>query len=251
MKYKNNKTNTFCISLPRATDRREHFSKQCEQRNIQYSFFQGVDGNKITDMEGNSFERRELTHATVLIHNNDLLFKYIPHTLDVINNKKMNVYQICSAKSNLMIYEQLVKDKTNDVYLIFEDDFIMNENFTLENMDTIVKDLPDDFDACFFSLMHAHKIKLPKEKQITNNIYKVGSCNWFSGTSCYLFSKKAAKKFMNLNGTNLIFAGDDIFSYFSFVNDINIYCSELVLGFGHDTQKFPSTIDTIRDLNNA
>ena len=56
---------------------------------------------------------------------------------------------------------------------------------------------------------------------------------------------------MNLNGTNLIFAGDDIFSYFSFVNDINIYCSELVLGFGHDTQKFPSTIDTIRDLNNA
>lgn len=242
MKYKNNKNNTFCVSLPRAKDRREHFSKQCELHNVQYTFFEGVDGNKITDMEGNSFERKKLAHHTVLVHDNNLLFKYIPHTVNAINNKEMNVYQICSAKSNLMLYEQLVKDKNNDVYLIFEDDFIMNENFTLDNMNTIVNDLPDDFDACFFSVTHAHRAKLPKEKQITDNVYKVGTCSYFSGTSCYLISKKAAKKFMNLNGTNLIFAGDDIFSYFSYINNINIYCSELILGFGHDTNRFPTTL---------
>jgi GR25 family glycosyltransferase involved in LPS biosynthesis len=241
MNFNNTEQNTFCVSMTRSIDRREHFTNQAKKIGLNFSFFEGVDGDKITDVYGNSFGKKQLLSKTVLMYDN-MIFSYTPHNIQQINNKVMSVYQIGSAKANNMLYEKLLKDKTNEYYLLFEDDFIMNDNFTVQNISDVINDLPDNFDVCFFSITHAHKSMLPKKQQITNKLYSVSPFPWFSGTSCYLLSKKGAKKIMSLDGPNIIFAGDDVFSYFSGTDQMEIYSSEISFGWGHDTQKFPSQI---------
>jgi len=241
MNYINTEKNTYCVSMQRSKERREHFINQATRIGLNFTFFEGVDGDKITDIWGNSFGRNQLRQKTVLMCE-DMIFSYTPHNVHPINNTTMSVYQIGSAKANMLLYEKLIKDKDNDHYLIFEDDFIMNNSFTMDTICATTKDLPENFDACFFSISHAHKNMLPKKQQVTKNVYSVSPFPWFSGTSCYIISKNGAKKLMSLDGPNIIFGGDDLFSYFSGSDQLELYSSEISLGFGHDTQRFPSQI---------
>jgi hypothetical protein len=86
---------------------------------------------------------------------------------------------------------------------------------------------------------------LPKKSQITENVYHVSPYPWFSGTGLYMMSKKGAKKALELNGTNIIFAADDMFSYFSGSDQMEICSSEISLGYGHDNQKFPTEMKSV------
>jgi glycosyl transferase family 25 len=63
-------TKVFVISLRRATERREHISKQMQEQNIPFEFIDAVDGRTLTE-EQNPEQVLFLVASFLLFHGAD------------------------------------------------------------------------------------------------------------------------------------------------------------------------------------
>jgi GR25 family glycosyltransferase involved in LPS biosynthesis len=225
---------------------------------INFSFWEAADGSQFKDLDGNEIKKETYLKTPTPFSYNNKVYNYIPHNIGPVNNKKMNRGQIGCGLSHLLLQENMIFD-TEKYYLIFEDDFIFEDYFNKELFLKALNSLPEDFDICFFSTLHAHKVMLPVKEMINEFVYTVPPFPSFSGSAAYLISKECAKKFLSYNGTNVTFVTDDMFSFYSIINQIKVYSTYIKFGDGNKNI-FSSTIgygtdeshiNSIGDLNNA
>lgn len=238
--FKPSEKNTFCVSLARAEDRRQFFKTQLDKHGISFSFWDAADGAKFKTLDGDEIKKEIFLSTPTPFTYKDKVYNYIPHNIRPVNNKKMNTGQIGCGLSHLLLQEHMIFSFEN-YYLVFEDDFIFEDSFTTDLFLKALNALPEDFDICFFSTLHAHKIMLPIKEIVNEYVYSVPIFPSFSGSAGYLISKKCAKKFLSYNGTNVTFVTDDMFSLYSITNNIDVYSTHIKFGDGNKNI-FSSTI---------
>jgi GR25 family glycosyltransferase involved in LPS biosynthesis len=169
---------TLIVNLKKRLDRRENIIKQLEAVNFneKYEFYEGVDGSQIEE--------------TVEMYE---LFK--------INDFGARKGFIGCALSHYNIWIDLLKDYTNDYYVIFEDDIDLSTNFTkyFNDITSVMKDFHKKIDVLFMGYHNSVK---------NDNINSIELCSfsidkYIGGTFSYIITKNGAKKMIDyilLNG---------------------------------------------------
>ena len=230
-----NKSNTFCISLLDDTKRRDSFNNQMKRLNIEFTVFDAIDCREFKTLNNTHIPRYSVLKEQCNIMYRDHVFTYYPRTNPAGNNIHLHTGYIGCTISHLFLYKKLIEDKNNEFYLIFEDGFYFTKNYNESDIISSVKDLPEDFDICFFAPLNAHRREYPKkDTNITSSfIYEIDVFGYYSGASMCIISKKGATKFLNEYGMNVVYAIDDLFSVFSLNKKFNAYATYKFSGYGH------------------
>lgn len=120
----------YVISLPRATERHEHFKK--ELKGLNYSIFWGKDKN--------GFDRQELIKCNV--YNEELAITHHRY------GKVMSLGAIGCSWSHLLVYQDMLKNNYDKI-LILEDDIVFNRK-TVFSLPKILNELLQDWDLLYF-----------------------------------------------------------------------------------------------------
>ena len=249
-----NKNNVFCVSLNninnenRILNTREKFNKQAKDFGIKFKYFDAIYGDGVKLFNDNNKQNDKETMGRTSC---GIKFKYKPTELITphCSNPVLPFYYIGCALSHLSLYEQLLFDKDNDFYLIFEDDFIFNKSVNYQNILNDVTNLPKDADICFFAPPHSSPyVQYSKEHDVNDYVYKMSKHNGISGTSMYLITKAGAEKLLNIDGMNVNFNSDELLSKCFHI--LNAYCTHKIYGYGHlERMGFDNNIITRLNLN--
>ena len=137
-------TKVFIISLLRATERREHISKQMQEQNIPFEFVDAVDGRALTE------HQKSLADLT-------LAEELLGHTLVP--------GEIGCALSHIGIYEKMVQENIPSC-IILEDDMIFDPQF--KSIIQKIEALKNSWELIY--LLHGKAKSWPLKKN---------ACAWF------------------------------------------------------------------------
>lgn len=158
----------FIINLKESTDRRQYMIEEMKKLNIQYEFFDAINGKNIKNIDK--------------IYDKETAIK--------VYGRELKLGEIGCAMSHLLIYKKMLEENIEQA-LIFEDDIIIANDFNkvfsqilkLENNGIILLGQSDSklkTKIYFQSISQHHKLK-----KIFNSGY---------GAYGYLICKKAAEK---------------------------------------------------------
>ena len=207
----------YIVNLKNSTERKKNILNELVKQNIRnYKFIEAVDGNNLS--------KEDLKN-----------YLFVDKKKINIWNEKLTLSQIGCALSHIKIYEDFIKSKKKYA-LIFEDDAIFLENFTLNLQKFIIKNFK--FKKQIFLLSELKEyVKKPIDK--IENYEAVKVTNAFF-THAYLINKEAAKSILKFNFPVKTVA--DNFVYFK------IYCGVNLIGLNpflldQDKKNFKTTID--------
>ncbi len=179
------------INLEKRQDRKENTIKEFARHNINSAnleFIKGVDGSKL--------------EPTMEIYN---LFK----NNDFGGRKGF----IGCALSHYYLWKQLLEDKDNDYYLIFEDDITLSKNFTRKMLSLKDKYVESDFLLLGYHMFTQKRNNVKHiyddEDKESLNISKLETGLYIGGFFAYSISKKGAKKLLDYISENGIGHGID------------------------------------------
>ena len=158
----------FIVNLKESLDRRQYMIEEMKKTNLQYEFFDAVNGKGIKNIDK--------------IYDKETAIK--------VYGRELKLGEIGCAMSHLLIYKKMLEENI-DQALIFEDDIIIANDFNkvlskilkLENNGIILLGQSDKklkTKIYFQSISYHHKLK-----KIFNSGY---------GTYGYIICKKAAEK---------------------------------------------------------
>ena len=207
----------YIVNLRKDTERKKNIVNELAKQNIKnYKFIEAVDGNNLS--------KEDLKNCL-----------YINKKKINIWNEKLTLSQIGCALSHIKIYQDFIK--SNKKYaLVFEDDAIFLENFTLNLQRLIIKNFK--FEKQIFLLSELKEfIRKPIDKMGKYEAVKVTNAFF---THAYLINKEAAKSILKFNYPVKTVA--DNFVYFK------IYCGVNLIGLNpflidQDKKNFNTTID--------
>lgn len=172
-------TKVLIISLQRATERREHISKQMQEQNIPFEFFDAVDGRKLTE------EQKSLADLT-------LAEELLGHTLVP--------GEIGCALSHIGVYEKMVKENIASC-IILEDDMIFDPQF--KNIILKIEALKNSWELIY--LLHGKAKTWPLKRTLAPGFklarYRFPSKNskrTIIFTVGYMLTLEGAKKILNV-----------------------------------------------------
>jgi len=208
----------ICINLKRRSDRKEKMMIIFKKNNMNYDFFEAIDGN-------------ELKPNYPDLH----LFK----KNDFDNQRGV----IGCALSHYYLYQKLLRDTSYDCYVIFEDDVQLVNNFNNKLIEGLNKITPE-MDLIFLGYTMPNNILDQNyQKYIDGQIvslHKMDKYNYHGGLYGYIISKNGAAKilnYINLNGIKRAIDGVVIDA------NINAYESQPFLVKSPSVQ-FQSNIDS-------
>ena len=179
------------ITLPEAKERQLRIKNIFDNKNIFFEFVNGVAPNDITFFKNLNFK----VHDKIYKINEENLLKYT-------NRLWVRFGEIGALMAHKYIWEELLNDKENNVYMICEDDFIFSDAFKI--------DFLDSFDYSKFDLLYLQAVTAHyQNKNNLLNVYK--SASWdsnlkiidknknimFEGFACYCITKTGAQKALN------------------------------------------------------
>lgn len=141
--------------------------------NLDFEIFYGVDCNKITDSEYDSYLKRKKSY----------------HIL--------SKWQLANTLSHVKLYEKIINEEHDEV-MILEDDFVFTKY--MESFKDYYDQLPDDFDVFFLGLNNIHirydSVLMPN---YSKNLFKVSMgdnpmLSTLEGTHALIFKKEFIKK---------------------------------------------------------
>ncbi len=206
----------YILSLRRAADRHEHFSK--ELAGLNYTIFYGQDKN---DFDIESLIVDNIYDETEAIKNHRL-------------GRPMTRGQICCSWSHRRIYEDILENKFDRV-LILEDDVVIDRD-TFSLIPQILKELPINWELVYFgfskkeftpsfawikkgfyhflrlfnAIILTHKaISNLYPRKLNNHIYKSG---YHDCTHAYALTASGAEKLISLQ-TPVVFIADHLLAY--------------------------------------
>jgi GR25 family glycosyltransferase involved in LPS biosynthesis len=172
------------INLKRRTDRKEIIKNILDNLSINnYEFIEAVDGEKLEP----SLELNQL------FYNNTF-------------NNRTGI--IGCALSHYNLWKQLVDDKTNDYYIILEDDFTVLNNFKYKLIQLEEEFKNKDLVFLGYHINNNYRKNYKNIYDIEKNKVIIEKCNkniYFGGTFSYTINKHGAQKmieYINLNGIN-------------------------------------------------
>ena len=180
------------VNLKKREDRKNNVIKIFNENNITpYYFYEAIDGKTIN-----------LTYEIKnLFNGNDF------------NSRKGF---IGCALSHYNIWIDLIKDKENNYYVIFEDDILLREEFN-ENFNKSIKFVNKNIENTDFLFMGYHRFNNENDFSIIN----FNNNNYIGGTFSYIITKKGAYKMLDYISNNGIKHGID---YLIKINKkLNIY----------------------------
>jgi len=144
-----------------------------------------------------------------------------------LNGQGLKKGEIGCALSHLTLYEKLIQDKDNDVYLILEDDvhFIVPP----KELHKYLNNLPslDTFDLCHIFLSDWYPFA---KIQKISDYYWIPAKKFFNRTGAYIVTKSGAKKLLNSAYPCMGLPSDDLISStFLFSNDFRLIVSDKIL----------------------
>lgn len=212
----------YCLHLAEAKERYDSVLEECEKINLE---------NEI------DFWYTTKKPINVTIGNNTPSL-HTPYYERIFNNNK-NIYGACfdCAYNHYSIVKQAYIRGFNSI-LIFEDDIEFNDDIDLLN--TIIKNIPNDYDVIKFKnteiyhkkfqKMHFGYFKLINEKN-----------NFLFSTLCYALSRKGMKVLIDEYESNFTCA-DIVLDNIRVNDDIKFYSLKLNM-FCNPKSKFESTIN--------
>ena len=170
------------INLKHRVDRKDKIINQLKKYNIEnYNIFEGIYGKEL----------KSTTYIQQLFRNND--FKYRKGVIGC-------------ALSHLKIYEQLIHDNDNDLYVILEDDIELVDNFK-EKLNYCINECKNNNYEYTFISGFGIKNKNTNIDNLFINNFKFTFDSY--GTSGYIINKKGAIKILEyINKYGLQFAID-------------------------------------------
>ena len=189
------------INLKRRSDRKENIKKLFSDKNIEYSFFEAIDGKEL----------KGTLELYKLFLNNDF-------------NWRKGV--IGCALSHHKLWTNLLEDDIHDNYCIFEDDIILSNNFSQESLNKCEKFINENKVDVLFLGYHMIKNLREKNKDIYNSdkelsFHKYNSKLYIGGFFGYIISKNGAKKMERYISENGIKHGIDYL--IKIIKDLNVY----------------------------
>jgi len=177
--FKFNNINSFVISLPFRSDRRKHIIKQFKNVDIPYSFFVATNGYS---MNGNY--KNYSTH---------------------MSQQNLSRGSLGCAISHIRLWEKLSQYSEDQIFLIFEDDIILCENFNKKFSKALIN-LPEDFDILYLGSGSTRIQDICYWE--SNNIFK--AFNPRRGLYAYAITSRSARKLVKLvKPINILYGGID------------------------------------------
>lgn len=173
---KNIRCKVECINLERCADKKLDFIQEMATAQFDaYSFFEGVDGDTI--------------QKTPLIEK-------------LFNSNRWSTDDIGQAMSHTKLWNKLVSDDSSDLYMIFEDEAKLSDQFT-QKITAILQGLgqsrrPDDswtWDVTWLGYNSTKNSDEPVTNQI--RIQPLETAYFNGGMFAYLINKQGALKFIN------------------------------------------------------
>ena len=197
-----NLDNIFIINLEKRKERKEKMVEQLEKEDIfNYKFFNAVNGYKLTESE-------ELRN---LFEGNDF-------------NYRKGV--IGCTLSHMKLWKQLINDKNNDFYIIFEDDLTLLPNFKENLYDAINTLVTNKLD---YLIIAERGNKYGPDIQNKSNKYFLNNHNFDYVSFAYIISKHACAKIIEFNNKCSIKCSID--NRNTYGNVIDIYNNHKYLAF--------------------
>jgi glycosyl transferase family 25 len=169
----NNKSQPFPIwvlNLERSTVRRSSMQEQLERLNLEYEFFQAVDGRSL------SVEQLGLYSKTAALRN---------------KHRELGRGEIGCAISHAKMWQRLL-DLDQEAILVLEDDVLIGEMF--QRILFELKDLPDDWDFITFK---TDSVQVPFGEPFYD-IYRFCGFSYPPNRTCaYLLSRSGAEKLLD------------------------------------------------------
>jgi glycosyl transferase family 25 len=166
------KIKTYCISLKRATERREKSKQECQKLGLPFEFITAIDGKTLTNNE------------IIETGYNEVLAKKLRNKYQ---SRGLSHTDIAIALSHLKVYKKIIENQT-PIALILEDDAVFN--FDKKYLNKILTELPNDWEICL--LFHGGLCK-----KFSGHIYKFKVPPGF--LVCYLLTLKGAEKLLKLS----------------------------------------------------
>jgi GR25 family glycosyltransferase involved in LPS biosynthesis len=164
--------NCYVIHLKKSTDRVKHIEDQAKKTKFHFDYFNAIDAKTL---------------------NKEKLIKEGIVDPSYANNSRVEHYACFLSHYNLLkdISEKYEKGQIKSNYsIIFEDDFIINNDFDKKVIDIINK-MNSDFDIIFLG-----NVDLRQDKQIIDNIYTITDHNVTA--EGYLIKNKNISRFLPL-----------------------------------------------------
>lgn len=212
----------FVINLERSPERREHMCAQLEHYQLDYEFFNAIDGECLSD-EMLSWYDDSLREKT----------QWFP--------RKLTKNEIACAISHLLIYEKLVKENIQAA-IVLEDDVVINDDFyQIMNRQAL---FPKAYELLYY---HHGKAKYyPTCRKIYKN-YKIVryrrqskySKRSITYTSAYQITRDGAFKLLR-HGYPIAMPADIFLGHLN-IHHVKAYGVEPICSF-QDNESYPSVI---------
>lgn len=195
---------TIVISLEEEKERRSFILNELKINNIENTYLMdAVNGANIKEHVLINTPHKKIS---ILSYKDQI--RYYDSSLN-INGKGLLKGDMGCSWSHLNIYEMLIKDEHNDVYMVLEDDaqFVVSPtefNNFLKNLPT-----PDSYDICH--IFSSEFYEFNKIKQI-NSHYWIPERNFFNNASGYIVTKEGAKKLLSAVYPLMGLPADDLLS---------------------------------------
>lgn len=218
---------TTVINCHNLIERKQNVLTQFEKHNFKnYDFFMEYDANIVTDTDIQKYYSQNFYKwvEKIKIYNlNELDYSAI------LNRKKLNLNQISLTIKFGKIFEKLI-DKTENYFIIFEDDIILDYNFNTK-FANFLEQTPTDWDVIYFGQCAGLDSHTIEKKQHPAS----------RGGAATLFKKKTI---IDLSKTwfpfNLI--SDWELAYQHYLHSHNVYWWPSLIKQGSETKLFNSTL---------
>jgi glycosyl transferase family 25 len=200
---KENCGSAYVINLDRSTARWNKVAQELDKTGIKYQRFSAIDGYKIefTDTTtGNKFTGQDLKNHKEIMKSN-VKYQLTCNPDDVsptqfdYQGKKLTAGEYGVWCSNMVIWEEAVKNGCDNT-IIFEDDIIVKSRNFNQKLDKFIDALPSTYDIALIDIVNRGQIY----SHPTNNYLKTFAENsWWWGMYAYIVSKSAAIKLTNVD----------------------------------------------------
>jgi glycosyl transferase family 25 len=221
----NNFPPIYIINLKKSTDRLDNVKKVMNTYNLNFERFDAVYGKELSEEE--ICKNTNIFCRTLLCGNGS----------------------IGCSMSHIQLWKQLLEDKSNDAYLILEDDIEEINIEELNNLFNFINETKFDYDYISLSCIVPFCQNINKGIKVNNNIYLTNKL-YALGTGAYIINKNGAQKLIDMyNKYKITYHVDITISFKKLIslNNFKHYNTNKNLIILNDITSLNSTISNSND----
>ena len=220
----------YCISMEKNPEKLEKIINNISENGFpQVKIFEAVNGKELgKTILDPSLKLTGNTLSAVENYGNIKSMVSVFALENLINNNERRYHAdlgtwgaIGCYLSHVSIWEALLKDEKNDMYLIFEDDIVFKDNF-IDKFEDRMANTPPGWDILFLDTLWNEK------SEPYNDFFKIITGQFF-GAHAYIINKKCVEKLLQ-RIFPIEIQIDAYMSFFAKQNNLNFYTTSGLCG---------------------